>query len=198
MELKELLRNKQDEEYDFELFPYVEEAMKALRVEVEWSFWQDLLKRLTRNSAGDWSLNRVQLGKDASENAVKATHESKRGNWYYGWTFRVCPETAKFYDGDSEVVLRVECEYGRVYYGFYLVKQSGEGYIRMTHEKLLDDELGCRFVKENSQLSKEQHSLVLAGMNLRKTTGVLDGNSPKKMLVLRKKTLSRWIHAKVD
>lgn len=152
MELKELLRNKQGEAYNFELFPLVEDAMKALRVEVEWSFWQDLLKRLTRNSERDWSLKRVQLGKDASENAVKATHESKRGIWEYGWTFRVCPDMAKFHKGDSEVVFRVECG-GWVYYGFKLAKRTGRGYTWIDPDKkLLDDEFASRFVEENSLL----------------------------------------------
>ncbi len=80
MELKGLLRDKQGEAYNFELFPLVEEAMKALCVEVEWNFWRDLLKRLTRNSERDWSLNRVQIYKDASENAVKGGTRTKRTN----------------------------------------------------------------------------------------------------------------------
>ena len=180
MELKELLRYKQGEAYNFELFPLVEEAMKALCVEVEWNFWQDLLKRLTRNSERDWSLNRVQLYKDASENAVKGAYENKQNKWHYGWTFRVCPKTEKFYNGDSEVVLRVAYEYEGLYYGFCLVKQSGDGYIPMRGGELRDNELGCRFFEENSQLSDKQDSLRLAGMNFRKANGMLGWKYPEK------------------
>lgn len=180
MELKELLRNKQGEAYHFELFPLVEEAMKALCVEVEWNFWQDFLKRLTRNSERDWSLNRVQLYKDASENAVKGAYENKQNKWHYGWTFRVCPKTEKFYNGDSEVVLRVAYEYEGLYYGFCLVKQSGDGYIPMRGGELRDNELGCRFFEENSQLSDKQDSLRLAGMNFRKANGMLGWKYPEK------------------
>ena len=195
MELKELLRNKQGEAYNFELFPYVEEAMKALRVEVEWNFWRDLRERLIRKSERDWLLDQVKQDKkisdlkDASKDAVKGVHENKQNKWYYGWTFRVCPKTAKFYNGDSEVVLRVECENGWVYYGFCLVKQSGDGYIPMSGDELSDNELGCRFVEESSQLSKEQDSLRLAGMNFKKTNDMLGYKYPEKDVSFAKKKL---------
>lgn len=191
MDLKELLRKKQGEAYHFELFSLVEEAMTALRVEVEWNFWQNLRERLTRNSERDWSLKRVQLYKDASENAVKGGYENKKNKWHYGWTFRVCPKTAKFYNGDSEVVLRVACEYEGVYYGFYLVKQSGEGYIRMSGDERRDNELGCRFFRECSKLSRKQDSLFLAGMHLKKTTPSLGWKYPEKDVSFSKEKLFR-------
>lgn len=194
MELKELLRNKQGEAYNFELFPDVEEAMTALRVEVEWSFWQDLLKRLTRNSERDWSLEQVNQDKipalyDASENAVKQALAKKRGKWYYGWTFRVCPEKTKFYNGDSEVVLRVNCEYGRVYYAFCLVIPSGEGYKPIRGEELSDNQLGCRFFGESSQPSREQDSLILAGLHFKKTDNVIGYKFPQKDVSFTKEQL---------
>ena len=183
MELKELLRKKQGEGYNFELFPLVEEAMTALIVKVEWDFWQALRERLIQKSERGWLLDQVKLfdKKDASEDVVKKNHSRKRGKGYYGWRFRVCSENVKFYNRESEVILSVQCdEYGWVYYAFILVKQSGEGYIQMTGEELRDKELDYRFVKKCSQLSREQHSLLLAGMNFKKTERAIGYKYPRK------------------
>ncbi len=50
----------------------------------------------------------------------------------------------------------------------------------MRGDELRDNELGCGFFEENSQLSEKQDSLRLAGMNFKKANGMLGWKYPEK------------------
>ncbi|MDD9996227.1 MAG: PD-(D/E)XK nuclease family protein, partial [Rhodospirillaceae bacterium] len=140
MELKNLLAQKHEEIYNFELAPSIAEAMRELSVETEWAFWESMHQQLTQDCKHAWSLMHAphvddKWGglKEVTRDVILHAHSRGQDKWYYGWTFRIHSETSpnRFCCDGVEVVLRVECEkYGWGRYGLIAAEQQTEGTYR--------------------------------------------------------------------
>ena len=148
MELKNLLAQKYDTTYNFELVPRIAEAMKELSIETEWEFWESVCQQLTEAGERAWSLTlapRVDDGpkplKVVMPDVINHAHGTGQHKWYYGWTFHVRSETNPEYfcSNGLEVVLRVECESDAwVRYGLIAAEQQQGGTYRRIRRGDMD------------------------------------------------------------
>ena len=162
MELKNLLAQKHNATYNFELAPSIAEAMSELSIQTEWEFWESVRQHLTAAGERAWSLTlapRVddESGplKEVTSDSIRHAHGTGKNKWYYGWTFHVQSETnpENFCSNGVEVVLRVECEYsGWGRYGLIAAaQQPGGTYRRIRHGDMreLFDRWRARLVNLN-------------------------------------------------
>ena len=168
VELKDLLKRPQGDAYNFEVAANIAEAMTALSVETEWSFWKTLQDKLQdklqdnmleTDDDCDWGLQNVASAefvakkvKEVDEDAIRNAHYGGRHN--YGWSFRVKSQKhpERYCVESDEVLLRIQCDGGDVYYGFIVVKKTPEGLRRLSRsqdkrlflwgERLCDQEEG--------------------------------------------------------
>ena len=154
MELASLLKKKQGDMYNFELVPPLADALRDLRIEVEWRFWESLRDRLTgRKDSRAWCLEAfpIEGALDVTKEAIESARiKGRNRDWYYGWTLCVRPCQNFLSEESFEIVLRIEHEGGSswswVYFGFLLVERAGERPARVTHESLQDNEFGRKFI----------------------------------------------------
>ena len=132
MELKELLKAKHGESYNFQLAPAIADAYRQLSIEVEWTFWQKLRDRLRGVAEQGWRLELDGPGggsdcfKTVSERVVRNAHRNAQKKWNYGWTFEIRSELSRFDYDDQRILLRVECdEFGWVFLGLAAVEEGG-------------------------------------------------------------------------
>ena len=145
MELGNLLKEKQGDRYNFELVQHLADALEELRIDLVWRFWKRIRDRMEDSGeSGQWHLELCQVVDclEVERQVVENAYTKKRyAPKDYGWTFRVCPARRLFVEPPFEIVLRVEVEVGRptwskVFFGFLLVKQSGEDLKRVTGSDL--------------------------------------------------------------
>ena len=148
MDLKDLLETKQGDTYNFELVPEIAEAMAALSVEKEWSFWQTLKERLQERGDRSWWLTYIddvpkanlkqQLLKEVDESIIRHAYGAgNKDKWWYGWTFHIQSKAnAELYRKDGcEVLLRVECDrWGWCFYGFIVVENTPDALRRLPRD----------------------------------------------------------------
>lgn len=134
MDLQELLEKKQGDTYNFELVSEIAKAMTAFSVKTEWAFWQTLKERLQVTGTGSWRLkplgeNEARCFKEVDEGIIRHAHGSGNKKWGYGWTFRIeSNANSKRYSWEvGEVLLRIQCDGNRPYYGFIAVEPTPEG-----------------------------------------------------------------------
>ena len=152
MDLKELLKDKQGDTYNFELAPKIAEAMTAFSVETEWKFWVALRESLLKPGARPWRLKRLEtteaaaLGlKEVDEGIIGHAHGARNKNkWRYGWTFRIesVDDPERYRTDGSEVLLRIECgASGWGFYGLIAVRSTpkGQRLARAENERLFED-----------------------------------------------------------
>ena len=143
MDIKDLLRNKQGDTYNFELAPKIAEAMTAFSVETEWTFWQALKASLLKAGDRPWRLKTLEPAemeanrlKEVNDGIIRPAHGSGNKNkWRYGWTFRIesASEPNRYRADGGEVLLRVECDdWGWGFYGFIAVDQTSDGLRRLS------------------------------------------------------------------
>lgn len=131
MELKELLKARQGEGYNFLLAPDIAEACKQLSIELEWTFWQGLRDGLIGHAASGWRLE-LDAGqpdglKSVSEAVIAKAHTNAQKKWDYGWTFRICSEHSRFASESQRILLRVECEtHGWVFFALAVIERADQ------------------------------------------------------------------------
>ena len=88
MELASLLKKKQGDMYNFELVPPLADALRDLRIEVEWRFWESLRDRLTgRKDSRAWCLEAfpIEGALDVTKEAIESARiKGRNRDWYYG------------------------------------------------------------------------------------------------------------------
>ena len=154
MELANLLKEKQGDRYNFELVPPLADALRDLRIQAEWRFWESLRERLTgRKDSRAWYLEALPIegALDVTKEAIESVHTKGRNReWYYGWTLCIRPRRNLLFEEPFEIALRIEHEGGSswswVYFGFLLVERAGERPARVTHDSLRDNELGRKSI----------------------------------------------------
>lgn len=141
MDLKELLRNKQGNTYNFELAPKITEAMTEFSVETEWAFWRALKERLLVDGNRPWRLKTLEAAeahhfKEVEEEIVRHAHGSGKNKWEYGWTFRIESNTdpERYCEDRGEVLLRIECNWAWCFYGFIAIEQTSDGLRRLSRD----------------------------------------------------------------
>ena len=158
MMLDAILKEKQGETYNFELVPPLVDALNAMRIEVEWWFWEDLRARLEggrEKESRAWCLETLSIDGvlDATEENIKSTRtRSSNRPWRYGWTFRVLPDHDFLLKESSEILLRIEHEgwsssVSKVFFGLLLAEQA--------KDKLQSDKFGPEFSDGAEELNME-------------------------------------------
>ena len=143
------------ETYNFELVPALYDALKSMRIEVEWQFWESLQHRLLagRKESGTWCLEEVSAIDGAlgvTKEVIESAHTQGRNReWEYGWTFRIRPDHELFFSEPSEILLRVEHERGTtwswVFFAFILAERAEGKLVRVKQRRLRRDTFGRTF-----------------------------------------------------
>ena len=138
MEIKGILKEKQDGRYNFLVWRDIEQAMNDLRAEYQLTFWEKLKEKLDKlGEKGDFSWNlrhkeRVLWSAGGGEQnfADKDTikdfyyNHKKKTKWdHYGLNFRIKSNRIRPPFKES-LVLRIQAEQGKILYGFMLVKRT--------------------------------------------------------------------------
>ena len=135
MDLKELLKQKQGDTYNFQHAATITEAMAEFSIEAEWKFWCALQERLREKGNRPWQLELLTDTevtasglKEVKEEVIRNAHGiSNKSKWLYGRTFRIKSDTSveRYLTDNGEVFLRVECDnWGWGFYGFIAVKST--------------------------------------------------------------------------
>ena len=113
MELKDLLKQKQGDAYNFELAPAIAGAVTELSIEAEWTFWEALRASLLSPSDPGELLEldeQVSNAKQVTEDVLRTDHSAGKNRYGHGWTFRIVPELPHAPSGTQETRLRVGCD----------------------------------------------------------------------------------------
>lgn len=143
VDLKNLLRSKQGDTYNFKLAEDIAKALTELSVEAEWNFWQTLKEQLRETGNRPWWLTYADLptaavrpSKEVDEDIIRHAHGAgKRDKWWYGLTFRIESKanSKRYYKDDCELLLRVECDgSGWCFYGFIAVDNTQDELHRLS------------------------------------------------------------------
>ena len=163
MVLEKLLTEKQGETYNFELVPALYDALKSMRIEVEWQFWESLRRRLLagRKESRTWCLEEVPEIDDAlrvGKEVIESAHTQGRNRkWKYGWTFRIRPDHELFLPEPSEILLRVEHErestWSWIFCAFILAERAEGKPVRVKQTRLRRDTFGRTFTNRARELN---------------------------------------------
>ena len=116
MKLKNILAQNKN----YELIPYIEQAILEFKVHVQLNFWEELA-RIMPDKVDNSSIH-DNKEKEALEDKIRHCYQGSRNRFYYGTTFKL----NSFSWEQTEIALRVEIDSeGWIYYGFILFDKDG-------------------------------------------------------------------------